>query len=792
MFEYKDIEFYNNYCECLEDFTLLEAFTADDDNSYVGKIIPNNAIYPIYIYVHIPQTFPHNKLIFRTKSLSGYPHLIPYYETPHLGSWFCLNSAFAETAERQLDEEFNRLREWLKRQLRPELPQHISDKNTQIALRNFNIYEGNNSDEINEITEKPDFAFLGEFGKNPQNFKEKESGYLNAVKYPNQKFTILQNEKNSNFKLPYVIVDHLPKDIYSFYAYVNEFKWSDELCNTLLPDFQYGSNVRPTCKFVPSQKGASAREWLTINIEYECGLKEETAITHLKILRDKAKNIAIPEFHKDLLNEELDCFLKKNEERRKASKLPAFTEDDEYDYESQFFDYKYRYNYFAIGVVKNKSIEWFLVNTNRNGRKEETNKYDLELYNFEISRYVDIKLFNFVPAIHISEHNYFGRGKLHDNLSQKKIALIGLGAIGSALAETLVRGGLKKLTLWDGDLVESGNVCRSAYNITDIGNSKIKALACHLRRISPFCIVREIGYWLPSKYYTGICKYTNGEFYGNINYKSQAEFISALKDYDLIIDCTASNELLHFLSYAAKDLDVLSLCITNQSRDLLCISNFKGNLFEQRKHYLSCIEQESGNFYSEGTGCYAPTFLATSCDIQSLVNLCVRTMNREFQSKNHMGSMIWHYDDNNITCDELIVYQLENSSISMTISKNIIKTIRELPMLKSGTIGYLLGGYDSERTAIYVTNVISAINAQDKLGAINKKSEGIIGYLGSICVSSGGVEIMSEAIKENIVSMVQNNNVNTNNPILVAISPNSDINFTLYMRGNFVPFHLSN
>lgn len=153
MFKYKDIQFYNEYCKSLKDFTLLEAFT-EEDNDFVGKVMPNDTLYPIEIYVHIPQTFPHNKLTFRTRSVSGYPHLIPFYKSPELGSWFCLNTAFAETTEEQLDEEFNRLREWMQRQLRPELPQHITDDKTRSALRVFNIYEGENPDELNEITEK--------------------------------------------------------------------------------------------------------------------------------------------------------------------------------------------------------------------------------------------------------------------------------------------------------------------------------------------------------------------------------------------------------------------------------------------------------------------------------------------------------------------------------------------------------------------------------------------------------------------------------------------------------------
>lgn len=75
--KYEGKDFYNDYCSNLKDFILLEYFESVD-NEYVGKIATNDTIYPIEIEVHIPHTFPHNKMLFVTCSLSGYPHLIPF------------------------------------------------------------------------------------------------------------------------------------------------------------------------------------------------------------------------------------------------------------------------------------------------------------------------------------------------------------------------------------------------------------------------------------------------------------------------------------------------------------------------------------------------------------------------------------------------------------------------------------------------------------------------------------------------------------------------------------------
>jgi len=785
MFQYKDIQFYNDYCKSLEDFTLLEAFSKEG-NDFVGKVMPNKAIYPIDIYIHIPQTFPHNKLTFRTRSISGYPHLIPYYNHQELGSWFCLNTAFAETTEEQLNEEFNRLREWIQKQLRPELPQHIVDDNTISALRIFNIYEGENPDELNEITKKGDFVFIGKFGKEPQNFEK--HGYLHAVKYPNNKFTIVKDKANSNHELPYVIVDHFPNNIHSFAAWVQEYKWNDELCQMLLPDFKWGKNM------ISSQK-------LSRQESDKIYLTDDEAINHLTRLQEKMDTTEMPNAHKNALKKVLESFLENNKKLREYLHKPINIDIDDEDYDPGpdhlYLENSYKYNlhYYAIGFSYENEIQWYLISANLGNREEQAFSYDLGAYIYEVKSVIDINLLSFSPAQHIERETYFGRGILHESLCSKKIALVGLGAIGSPLAESLVRGGVNNISLWDGDIVEFGNICRSVYDQSNIGNPKVLALKEHLQKISPFVNITKNGCWHDSAEYngyTGIHEYKNGEFYGNINYNSQERFISSLKDYDLIIDCTASNELLHFLSYAAKDINVLSLCITNQSKDLLCISNHTGNLFEQRKHYLACIEQETRNFYSEGTGCYSPTFLATYCDIQALTNLCVRTINREFQAKGCIDSMIWHYDDNGIIADKLLVYQLENSPITMTIPENIIVAIQRLPMLKNGENGYLLGGYNAKRTTIYVTNVISRINAENQIKTIQLMSKGIIGYLGNVCISSENINNLPLHCQEEIVRMAQSKDIDTSNPLVAMITTNGNVQFALYIGEKFVPFYKIN
>jgi hypothetical protein len=66
---------------------------------------------------------------------------------------------------------------------------------------------------------------------------------------------------------------------------------------------------------------------------------------------------------------------------------------------------------------------------------------------------------------------FFGRGRLNKKLTNGKILIIGIGAIGSILAKTLARSGCTKMDFIDYDVKEPENVCRSEYSfVTGITN----------------------------------------------------------------------------------------------------------------------------------------------------------------------------------------------------------------------------------------------------------------------------------------------------------------------------------
>lgn len=66
-----------------------------------------------------------------------------------------------------------------------------------------------------------------------------------------------------------------------------------------------------------------------------------------------------------------------------------------------------------------------------------------------------------------------------------RIHIIGCGAIGSTVAENLVRFGIRDITLYDFDNVEAHNIANQMFTQDDIGKRKVDAVAEYLAKINP-------------------------------------------------------------------------------------------------------------------------------------------------------------------------------------------------------------------------------------------------------------------------------------------------------------------
>ena len=83
--------------------------------------------------------------------------------------------------------------------------------------------------------------------------------------------------------------------------------------------------------------------------------------------------------------------------------------------------------------------------------------------------------------IYLHERLYRGRGAI-EKLGAVKVTLCGAGALGSLLADNLVRQGVRQLTAIDDDRVESHNAGTQLFGQSDVGAFKVDVLRAHCFR----------------------------------------------------------------------------------------------------------------------------------------------------------------------------------------------------------------------------------------------------------------------------------------------------------------------
>ncbi len=76
--------------------------------------------------------------------------------------------------------------------------------------------------------------------------------------------------------------------------------------------------------------------------------------------------------------------------------------------------------------------------------------------------------------------------KVHSVVKKAKVAIAGLGGLGSNVAIMLARSGVGNLLLVDFDIVEPSNLNRQSYYITHLGLPKTIALQQQIKEINPF------------------------------------------------------------------------------------------------------------------------------------------------------------------------------------------------------------------------------------------------------------------------------------------------------------------
>lgn len=206
------------------------------------------------------------------------------------------------------------------------------------------------------------------------------------------------------------------------------------------------------------------------------------------------------------------------------------------------------------------------------------------------------------------------RGRLPEELRSKEILLIGAGALGSAAAELLVRGGVKKLLIVDGDRLKIGNLVRHNLGLDDLHENKASALARRLNLASPHAEVEAINEAFPP---------------------SSEEERRSVSRCEVILDCTGEDSVLRHIELFPWEGERLfaSFSLGFGAGRLFCfvhhgegfpLDGYRDTVDPHLRRELELYPE--AELPREGTGCWHPLFPARIDDLWPMASAAVKVL----------------------------------------------------------------------------------------------------------------------------------------------------------------------
>ncbi len=189
------------------------------------------------------------------------------------------------------------------------------------------------------------------------------------------------------------------------------------------------------------------------------------------------------------------------------------------------------------------------------------------------------------------------RGRLPEEITGRRVLLIGAGALGASVGELLVRGGSHTVTIVDGDRMSAGNLVRHTLDMRDLGFGKATRLARHLNAVSPHANVEGIDTSFPP---------------------IEDEIKSLTKGHSLVIDCTAEDGVVKALDSMTWSANTVFCSFSLSFGAANLYAYFQRHRFDCNQ-FLSSISRLVAEdmaqhppeaFSREGVGCWHPIFPA--------------------------------------------------------------------------------------------------------------------------------------------------------------------------------------
>ncbi len=227
---------------------------------------------------------------------------------------------------------------------------------------------------------------------------------------------------------------------------------------------------------------------------------------------------------------------------------------------------------------------------------------------------------------------FFGRGRLNKKLTNGKILIIGIGAIGSIVAKTLVRSGCTKVDFFDYDIKEPENVCRSEYSFFTGIINKTNDLINELCLISPFFEPTNGGYEFSETFDFFLKSHLT-----DTTIKTEIE--KRLNEYDVIFDCSADNDLLYLLSRLNINSTLLNFSISNHAKQFVCSTEQNRYEFISTQFNGNVLQFDIDDLHNP-TGCWNPTFKASYNDINTLVQFAIKHINLRLEQDQALRNFV--------------------------------------------------------------------------------------------------------------------------------------------------------
>ena len=206
-----------------------------------------------------------------------------------------------------------------------------------------------------------------------------------------------------------------------------------------------------------------------------------------------------------------------------------------------------------------------------------------------------------------------GRGRMNPSLRSKSVLIIGGGAVGSVLAEVMVRSGVQDVTIIDHDRLKAGNLVRHTLGVSHLEQPKASSLANRLDDAALHSLVSAIDATFPPR---------------------EQKDIDRVLDADVVIDCTAEDSVVEHMRRFAWDGPVtfVSVSVGLKARRVFTYvahgNTFPADDFANKLEpwLRSEMDGYDEDLPREGTGCWHALMPARVDDIWMMTGAAVKTI----------------------------------------------------------------------------------------------------------------------------------------------------------------------